>query len=149
MTKKGFTLIELLIVIAILGFLSTVGLASFRSSQIKGRDAQRKSDLGQIQRALEAYFNDKGEYIDALPSGGSTWIDPDESETIYMKELPEDPKFGDYYYTSDGLSYKIYARLENTKDAAIPDSGSYEGTDCDPVGDIECNYGVSSANVVP
>ena len=145
MNKKGFTLIELLIVIAILGFLSTIGLTSFRSSQIKGRDAQRKHDLSQIQRALEAYYNDKGEYPPSIPSG-SEWRDLEHDETLYMKEVPEDPKFGDYYYSSDGISYKIYARLENERDAAIPESGSYSGTSC---GGEECNYGVSSSNVAP
>ncbi|MCL4360231.1 type II secretion system GspH family protein [Patescibacteria group bacterium] len=40
----GFTLIELLIVIAILGILVRLGLASFLSSQIKSRDSRRKSD---------------------------------------------------------------------------------------------------------
>jgi len=146
-SKKGFTLIELLIVIAILGFLSTIGLASFRSSQIKSRDAQRKHDLGQIQRALEAYYNDKGGYplTADFPGGGGSWSD--EHETLYMKEIPKDPKFGNYaYYSADGTSYRIYARLENVKDAAIPDSGSYSGTSC---GGEECNYGVSSANVAP
>ncbi|MGB9706948.1 MAG: type IV pilin protein, partial [Microgenomates group bacterium] len=60
--KFGFTLIELLVAVAILGILATVGLGSFQSSQMKGRDARRKSDLSQIQKALEMYYNDKGAY---------------------------------------------------------------------------------------
>ena len=50
--RYGFTLIELLVVIAILGVLAAVGLATFNTSQMRGRDAQRKSDLKQISNAL-------------------------------------------------------------------------------------------------
>jgi len=147
----GFTLVELIIVMAILGLLATVGLASFRSSQIKGRDAQRKNDLGQLQRGLEAYYNDKGRYpitVD-FPSAGSPWQDTllsGETGTLYMKEIPADPTAYDYVYWSDGTSYKIFAHLENQKDKDIvPD-------DCNPVRNepcdgVNCNYGVSSANV--
>ena len=69
--KKGFTLIELLVVIAILGLLATVGLSSFRTSQLKGRDSKRKSNLSQIQKALEMYYNDYGQYPDVgdYPAG--------------------------------------------------------------------------------
>ncbi|KKR41619.1 MAG: Type II secretory pathway pseudopilin PulG-like protein, partial [Candidatus Woesebacteria bacterium GW2011_GWB1_40_12] len=56
----GFTLVELLVVIAILGILATIGLVTFSSSQMRGRDAQRKSDLKQISSALEIYYNDYG-----------------------------------------------------------------------------------------
>jgi len=65
----GFTLMELLIVIAILGLLATIGLGSFRTSQMKGRDAQRKSDLSQIQKALEMYYNDYSGYPAAITGG--------------------------------------------------------------------------------
>ena len=56
-TKKGFTLIELLVVIAIIGILSTVVLASLSTARQKSRDAKRISDIGQIQLALELYFD--------------------------------------------------------------------------------------------
>jgi prepilin-type N-terminal cleavage/methylation domain-containing protein len=56
--RQGFTLVELLVVIAIIGTLVTIALVSFRSSQAKGRDAQRKSDLKQVSSALELYYSD-------------------------------------------------------------------------------------------
>jgi len=142
--KKGFTLIELLVVIAILGLLATIGLVSFRTSQLKGRDSKRKSDLSQIQKALEMYYNDYGQYpnVGDYPAGGSTF--EDENNTLYLKEMPTDVKFGDYPYETDGTYYKIYARLENERDPSIPDSGGYTGTTC---GDDECNYGVTSSNI--
>ncbi|MCG2691197.1 prepilin-type N-terminal cleavage/methylation domain-containing protein, partial [Microgenomates group bacterium] len=48
MKHKGFTLIELLVVIAIIGILSSVGLSTFTTAQIKGRDAKRKTHLSQL-----------------------------------------------------------------------------------------------------
>lgn len=150
--RFGFTLVELIVVIAILGLLATVGLASFRSSQIKGRDAQRKHNLGQLQRGLEAYYNDKGGYPDstALPSPPAQWRDTlpsGEAGTLYMKEIPVDPTNYSYVYESDGIYYKIFAHLENERDKdLVPETGCdvVRGTSC---GGSPCNYGVSSANL--
>ena len=61
-TKKGFTLIELLVVIAIIGILSSVVLASLSTARQKSRDAKRISDLGQIQLALELFFDANQSY---------------------------------------------------------------------------------------
>jgi len=143
--NKGFTMIELIVVIAILGLLSTVGLVSFRTAQIKGRDAQRKNDLSQIQKALELYSNDHQSYPDSLPAAGSSW--QDENKTLYMKEIPEDPKFGAYPYSSDGSFYLLYARLENEEDPCF-DKGLCKdyGLAC---GEENCNYAVASPNRTP
>jgi type II secretion system protein G len=143
-TQRGFTLMELLIVIAILGILATIGLGSFRSSQIKGRDAQRKSDLSQIQKALEMYYNDYGEYPESLPAGGSAWQDT--KGTLYMKEVPKDPKDFNYCYevAPNGSWYRLYAKLENEKDAGITKSGCSGGCTCQ--GDSTYNYKVTSSN---
>lgn len=142
--NTGFTLVELLVVMAILGLLAVIGLGSFRSSQIKARDAQRKHGLGQLQRGLEARYNDTGEYplTGDLPSGGNEWRDA--AGTLYMKSIPADPRGPDYFYESDGASYKILAHLENENDRDIETCGAVTDSPC-VTGD--CNYGVSSANV--
>jgi len=160
----GFTLIELLVVVAILGILSTIGLSSFHSSQMKSRDARRKVDLANIQKALEMHYNDHKKYpasdvngqIVVDGAGALVWGDKsefkDSTGTIYMKELPNDPAQNQIYYylSSDGKSYKLYAKLENTNDLCFTSSsncssGGFAGTDCG--GGSRCNYGVSSANV--
>lgn len=122
---RGFTLIELLVVIAIIGILSSVVLASLNTARSKARDAVRKSDLKQLQNALEVYFNDHGAYpivsswsghqtsgcgISAGLSGSGGYI-PNLAPT-YIPVLPVDPsrQFGGcsgYLYYSDGASYKL------------------------------------------
>lgn len=56
--KKGFTLIELLIVIGIISILLGLVSVSLNGSQARARDVVRKSDLHQIQKALELYQQD-------------------------------------------------------------------------------------------
>jgi len=159
---NGFTLIELLIVTVILGILAVIGLRSFQSTQVKSRDARRKEDLAAISQALEAYYNDKGEYPSSNASGqiiGCTTEEPsacawgqifqDDRGTFYMTQLPEDPRSYNYFYVSDGSQYQLYARLENTQDQSIPRNEnevpmSYSGTNCG-IG-VLCNYGITSTN---
>ena len=57
MYKKGFTLIELLIVIAIIGILSSVVLASLNSARAKGSDAAIKSSLANARAQAELYYD--------------------------------------------------------------------------------------------
>ncbi|MFH1561086.1 MAG: prepilin-type N-terminal cleavage/methylation domain-containing protein [Patescibacteria group bacterium] len=149
---SGFTLVELLIVVAILGMLAAVGLGQYRTSQLKGRDAQRKADLGNLSRALEMYYNDFEAYPESdddalivvdggpLPWGSEFSTD----EAIYMKVLPVDPQSPsqDYCYeSSDGSYFFVFAALENENDS-----------DC--VETYTCNSGdycfyVNSSNAVP
>ena len=71
--KKGFTLIELLIVMAILGVLAVVVLVAINPVQqlARTRDAGRKSGVGQIGRAMTAYYTAHGgTYI----AESATWI---------------------------------------------------------------------------
>lgn len=144
MSKKGFTLIEILVVMVILGIITTLAFGNYRVSQMKSRDAKRKADLGQIQRALEMYYNDKNVYPDRLDlSDGNNGLMDDPRGTIYMKELPVDPTGNpEYCYTSSGAYYKIYAKLENEQDPRI--GGPFS---CGGVSDY--NYGVASSNEKP
>lgn len=154
---KGFTLIELMVVVVILGILSTIGLSTFKNSQIRSRDAKRKSNLSSVQRAVEMYYNDYGAYPSSSADGkivvggesiawGSEFKDA--KDTIYMKELPSDSTGSSQYcYLSSGSGYKIYAKLENTNDdQSCLDDDCTTARSC---GSYTYNYGVSSPNVEP
>ncbi|MDH7476148.1 MAG: prepilin-type N-terminal cleavage/methylation domain-containing protein [Microgenomates group bacterium] len=154
MKTKGFTLIEILIVIAILGILTLLISGNFITSLKKGRDARRKTDLEQIQRALEMYYEDKKAYPTpagsyGLPFGGQL-IDSVTGK-IYMQKLPQDPLTSNSYnYQSDGTYYKLYSCLENKLDLGpgvkvVGETQSDYGLPCGACGN--CNYGISSSNL--
>lgn len=115
--SSGFTLIELLIVIAIIGILTTLLMVNFIGIRQRARDAERKSDLRQIQAALELYRADTSDYPSSpLPACGTSFAN---NGVTYMQKLPCDPiNSGDfkYTYTSTGTTYVIYACLENVND---------------------------------
>lgn len=160
---SGFTLVELLVVIAILGILVTIGLVSFRSSQARGRDTQRKSDIKQVASALELYYSDYGRYPDAdngrilaCPTTSSTpciWGDEEkhfsDDKTLYMKVIPTDPDSDNTYVyrvvSVDGVAnmgFQIFALLENTQDQSLISTGY----SCGP---SNCNFAVTSPNTSP
>ncbi len=123
-SRKGFTLIELLVVIAIISILASLLLANFVGVRQRGRDAQRKSDVRQIQSALEMYRADNGNYPVTLPSCGSAFIS---GSSTYMSKVPCDPlALVGYTYASqtgcDNVAtacnqYSIIACLENPNDS--------------------------------
>lgn len=151
---SAVTLIELVVVMAILGILSMIGIAQYLSSQTKAKDAQRKSDLTNIAKALEMYYNDNQRYPPSEDGkvAGINWGESftDESgQIVYMKELPQDPS-GDYeyYYESDeaGSYYKLYARLENPRDPSLVETGYVVASLVEE--DKAYNFCISSPNVI-
>ena len=91
---RGFTLIELLVAISIIGVLSSFLLANFVGVRQRARDGVRKSDLRQIQSALELYRSDKGTYPSSLPPCGSPLQDTSTPPVVYMQKIPCDPSSG-------------------------------------------------------
>ncbi len=121
----GFTLIELLVVIAIISILASLLMANFVGVRQRGRDAQRKSDMRQIQSALELYRADNGAYPTSLASCGSAFS---YNSATYMSKIPCDPLDDtNYNFTSDGVTYTIYSCLENEND---PDKDSPTQSGC-------------------
>src|SRR5664279_825429 len=121
--KKGFTLIEILVVVAIIGILASVVLASLNSARSKGRDARRVSDIHQINNALALYYDDHQAYPN---SGGADWLSNSStywgslatSLNQYIKILPVDPANVSslvYKYNSDvlGSTYSLTYQPEN------------------------------------
>lgn len=121
---KGFTLLELLVVMGIIGMLAIIALPNFMSARQRARDAQRKSDLRQIQKALELYKLDQNppSFMDAgpgdtFPNTGSRWTNISDPTVIYMNNVPGDPS-SPYYYLPDNVNliYTLAACLENAAD---------------------------------
>lgn len=87
--NRAFTLVELIISIAIIGVILSLSMIAISDIRLKARDAERLSDIRQIQTALELYKRDEGYYPDSLTLGsrfiGST------SSTTYMQTLPHNP----------------------------------------------------------
>lgn len=159
--SKGFTLAELITAIGVLTILTAAVLAAVNPLEQyrKGQDTRRKNDLAQLQKALEIYYQDNGEYplshqgsisLDGGPNGVIDWGDP---WTPYIDVLPRDPVASQnyaYYVGNSGQSYALFASLERgDKDpqicGQIPCLNS-AGLSC---GSGVCNYGVSSPNISP
>ena len=161
--QKGFPLIKLLIVIAVIGVLAVGAITIINPlSQIqKAQDARRKSDLSQIQKAIEQYYQNIGSYppyfaasdyrIKGLDGNAVNWGD---SWLPYISTMPSDPSSSkNYVYFSTGQTYYIYATLDRgANDSQVCNGGAAcsslpVGASCG-VGTV-CNYGVSSPNVSP
>ena len=145
---SAFTLIELLVVMALIGTLATLLLANFNAARERARDAQRKSDLRNIQTALRLYYNDYDIFPDnsgtqirgcgsvATPTAcpwGSPWT---LAGRTYMNTLASDPK-PDRAYQYDRLDtdpdiYTLGVCLENESDRKCSGNEAWcpAGTGC-------------------
>lgn len=124
--KAGFTLIELLVVIAIIGILSTIVVVTYNSLRKKARDAERKSEIEQIQRLVDIYMVDNtgapaqsfGKIIAGSQISDIALI-PD-----YKTGLATGPTTGEnYYYIASGSQYAIGVHLESSGTTCTPPSG--------------------------
>ena len=139
--QRGFTLIELLVVISIISLLSSVVLSSLSTARAKARDARRKSDLKQLQLAMELYLENHNRVLmsevqpndtsigcttscDQTYSTGNNWGNNSDLRFLVSEGLipvlPKDPiNSTTYFYMvelynpSNNNSYCIGGRLEN------------------------------------
>lgn len=159
--NRGFTLIELIIVTAIIALIATASIAVLNpfSQFQKARDSRIKSDLSQIQKALETYYQDKGSYPSSTSGykiSDSTTINWGSSWQPYMNVVPKDPTLSNnyVYYAPNGQSYYIYANLgRGAADPQICKNLNANG-ECPSVPAVnlcgaKCNFGVSSPNITP
>lgn len=169
---KGFTLIELIVVVGIVAILSSFLIAILNPVEQlhKANDGRRKSDLAQIQRALEQYYQDNGSYPNNATSctygirGTNVYgptddcIEWGQDWQPYMNVVPKEPLTGRtyvYYVGSNQQSYWLYASLERGSSDPQACNGGNEcasiasnGITANACG-ATCNYGVSSPNTTP
>jgi len=118
--RRGFTLMEILIAIAIIAILTAIGIVSYGSINRGARNAKRKSDIGQIQSALELYRSDFGYYpaINTSAMNDAANLEDSTDFVTYLSKVPTDPKSIPYRYQATGLNegqyygYCIAATLE-------------------------------------
>ena len=120
-SSSGFTLIELLVVIAIIGLLASVVLVALNGARSKARDAKRKSDLVEIQEALELYYNSNNDQYPVstgATSPNNSWSNSNDASwntltaalSPYISKLPHDPKEDPSGYPGTGnFSYAYYS----------------------------------------
>lgn len=62
LVNRGFTLIELMIVIAIIGFLTSIGLPAYSNYVKKGKAAEATSALADARVRMEQFYQDNRTY---------------------------------------------------------------------------------------
>jgi type II secretion system protein G len=137
--SRGFTLIEIIVVVAIIGILSSLLMANFLGARERARDATRKSDIAQIQSALEVFRSDHGYYPPSTGSNirldrcgaGENLVGIGPNAITYMTDIPCNPAGTEvvseaYKYESNSCDaspneyrcygYTLSAQLENKND---------------------------------
>jgi len=152
--NKGFTLIELLIVIAIIGVLATLLMVNFVGVRQRARDAQRKSDLRQLQSALEIYRSDNGSYPIAdsisglgncparvgICTGVAACFGNPTCSSVYMQNMPTDPS-GSSYYNNGNYIYQGTSNGTYILGACLENSGDGQGVTANPSNATGCTSG--------
>ncbi|HEX7041828.1 MAG TPA: type II secretion system protein [Patescibacteria group bacterium] len=150
-SKSGFTLIELIVSIGVLAILAVFAIAAVNPIDQfkKARDSQRKSDLAQLQRVLEQYYQDWGHYP---PNDSSYHIEDEKTSPAtvvswggalgwspYMDLVPNDPlssRTYRYYSTNSGQTYYLFTSLER---------GPLDPSTCKAT-DVQCKANPSSTS---
>jgi general secretion pathway protein G len=140
---NGFSLIEILVVISIIGFLATMAAYALNIARMKARNASRLSDINQVQKAIDLYYDNNGHYPqvsyastnDENCGEDGKWCDLETELESYISRLPRDPSGLQnnfrYYYDSnsedDYQSYGLMTSLEgsNNEELAENDGGFY------------------------
>lgn len=111
--------IQWLVVVCVVGVVALLGLLQVRKNQVAQRDLQRKADLARAAQSVGQYYADHKKY----------------PQTV---DLPKDPHKQLYYVyriSENGLRYRLFARLENSKDSEVVATDA----DCG----ARCNYEVT------
>jgi prepilin-type N-terminal cleavage/methylation domain-containing protein len=133
--NRGFTLLELLVVVAMIGTLSTVVLASMGSAREKGKIATAQSQMAEFEKAIDIQYLDTGFYPGGYTglycdTGGSparisledsssgllvtqglsaSWNGP------YIPAIPKDPWGNDYFFSYSYLCYQYMSGCEQIR----------------------------------
>lgn len=100
-SRSGFTIVELLIVIVVIGILAAISIVAYNNVQKNARNSQRQQDIATIQKALEMYYTENGNYPpgngDSLVgaswsnTANNSWANLETHLKPYINSLPKDP----------------------------------------------------------
>ncbi len=104
--KKGFTLIELLVIVAIVSLLSSIILASLKTSRDRGANAAIKSNINTIRTQSEIVYDETGSYATLFAPGSPALNAFNAAESISGEVTPR----GLYQPTPDTWIVQIKLR---------------------------------------
>lgn len=129
--REGFTIVELLIVIVVIAILAAIVVVAYNGIQERARNASRQSAVKTVQKIVESYSAENGEYPKTTSNPKANWhaadVRTDDNCTNGSSQadwipgvtitLPQsDPNAhgvdgirGCYLYVSDGSEYVISA----------------------------------------
>lgn len=144
-------MIELLVVVAIIGLLSAIILTNLGGSRAQARDAQRVSDVGQIQLALQLYYDRCNQYPSTLATTASNGCPSGVTLATYISSIPTPPSGAgqtSYDYatlTTSGVivNYVLHAVLEQYNAAVA------KGLPAMPSGTWSATYTCSTGSTPP
>lgn len=84
---RGFTLTELMVVVAMVGILSAIGIASFRRYVNSSKTSEAVAVIAAIRAAQEAYRSENQRYLNVSTSNGDWYPSKSFGATVHAWEL--------------------------------------------------------------
>jgi general secretion pathway protein G len=107
MKQKGFTLVEMLLVLAIIGILVTIVLASFIGVTVATKEKKVRADIRLVQAALGQYYiryntfpDDSGDWVGALLAMSPRVFDQRPGDPFQPTTDPDNPPAYQYQYVA-------------------------------------------------
>lgn len=113
--RRAFTLVELLLVLVILAVLAAVVVPKFTGRSEQARVTAAKTDIHQIETALDAFEVDTGRYPSSDEGLGALVESPSNVKNWhgYLKRIPQDPWGNPYTYrypgSHNGTGFDLYS----------------------------------------
>ncbi|MFH1547433.1 MAG: prepilin-type N-terminal cleavage/methylation domain-containing protein [bacterium] len=154
--ESGFTLVELLIVIAIIAILVGITIAGLGYINMKSRNNHRLSALGNVEKALIAFYDDQGYFPSSLSNTfdrvledylveytEGSWEAPSDTSAYYRTDYQSREFmvcFGIEEYLSGDKLYSCKGTGIGKTEGNWPQSSS--GINCEGVQDpVDCGAG--------